>query len=190
MVDPLDVGMIVVLSDTHRKERPGLRGPLAAAVERADRVIHAGDFTTAAVLAGFQSAAREFLAVAGNRDEPAVADQLPAARTLAVGPLTVAVTHRQRGGETGLAYFGAERDADLVISGHTHQPHVIQGEGPTLLNPGSHADPRGGPATYAVLEPDETGIAGTIYTLEGAEREEFRVEGRNGTETGTGMGRG
>jgi putative phosphoesterase len=182
--------MIVVLSDTHRRERPGLRGPLAAAVERADRVIHAGDFTTTAVLEGFRSVAAELLAVAGNRDEPAVTAQLPAARTLAVGPLTVAVTHRQRGGDTALTYFGAERDADLVISGHTHTPHVIQGEGPTLLNPGSHADPRGGPATYAVLEPDEAGVTGTIYTLDGEEREGFRVEGRNGTETGTGMGWG
>lgn len=182
--------MIVVLSDTHRRERPGLRGPLGEAVERADRVIHAGDFTTAAVLSGFQSAARELLAVAGNRDEPAVAEQLPAARTLAVGPLTVAVTHRQRGGETELSYFGAERAADLVISGHSHRPHVIEGEGPTLLNPGSHADPRGGPATYAVLEPDETGAVGAIYTLGGEAREEFRVEGRNGAATGTGMGGG
>lgn len=181
--------MLVVLSDTHRRERPGLRGPLQAAVKQADRVIHAGDFTTEAVLDGFQSVAGQLLAVAGNRDEPAVAERLPTARTLEAGGLTIAVTHRQSGGETGLSYFGAEREADLVVSGHTHRPHLLTGDGPTLLNPGSHADPRGGEATYAVLEAGEGFLAGSIRDLSGEQKEVFRVEGRNGPESGMARGR-
>jgi len=180
--------MIVVLSDTHRRERPGLRGPLQEAVNEADRVIHAGDFTTEAVLDGFQSVAGEFLGVAGNRDEPAVEDRLPKARTLEAGGLTVAVTHRQSGGQTGLSYFGAEREADLVISGHTHRPELVTGEGPTLLNPGSHADPRGGEATYAVLEAGDGFLTGSIRTFSGTEKEVFRVEGRNGPDSGMARG--
>lgn len=171
--------MIVVLSDTHRRERPGLDGPLAEAVSRADRVIHAGDFTTAAVLSGFQEQAEALLGVAGNRDDPEVTDRLPAARTVAIGPITAAVTHRQEGGKTGLRYFGAERDADLVISGHTHAPHVVDGEGPLLLNPGSHADPRGGTATYATLSRENNGLTGRIHTISGTVEKRFRVEGRN-----------
>jgi hypothetical protein len=171
--------MIVVLSDTHRTERPGLSPPLREAVSRADRVVHAGDFTTEAVLDGFHSTARELLAVAGNRDEPAVAQRLPAARTFEYAGVTVALTHRQAGGQTGLSYFGAERDADLVISGHTHRPHVLEGGGPTLLNPGSHADPRGGERTYATLEREGTALVGRILSVSGTENEAFRVEGRN-----------
>jgi putative phosphoesterase len=180
--------MIVVISDTHRRERPGLEGPLAEAIVEADRVIHAGDFTTAAVLDGFQERSGQFFGVAGNRDDPAVAERLPRARTETIGPITAAVTHRQEGGETGLRYFGEERDADLVISGHTHAAHVLDGEGPLLLNPGSHADPRGGTATYATLEREGEGLNGAIHTTSGTVEKQFRVEGRNGA--GTGMARG
>lgn len=171
--------MIVVVSDTHRTDRPGLDGSLREAVQSADRVLHAGDFTTEAVLEGFESNSRSLLGVAGNRDGPGVSERLPAARTLAIGPYTVAMTHRQDGGQTGLAYFGAERDADLVISGHTHQAHVVTGSGPTLLNPGSHADPRGGEPTYATLELADGTLRGRVLTVAGTEKRSFAVEGRN-----------
>lgn len=171
--------MIVVVSDTHRTERPGLEGHLAEAVSRADWVIHAGDFTTEAVLDGFHEVTDTLLAVAGNRDVPAVADRLPSARTLDLHGFTVALTHTQAGGQTGLSYFGAERDADLVVSGHTHRPHVVSGDGPALLNPGSHADPRGGEPTYATLEVAEGTLVGTIRTVSGTEEQGFRLEGRN-----------
>ncbi|MFP4529725.1 MAG: metallophosphoesterase [Halodesulfurarchaeum sp.] len=171
--------MIVVVSDTHRTERPGLDGHLAEAVSRADRVIHAGDFTTEAVLDGFHAATDALLAVAGNRDDPAVTARLPEARTLDLHGFTIALTHTQAGGQTGLSYFGAEREADLVISGHTHRPHVVQGDGPVLFNPGSHADPRGGEPTYGTLEVTAGTLAGTIRTVSGTDEQGFRLEGRN-----------
>lgn len=176
---------IVVVSDTHRTDRPGLDDSLQAAVREADLVIHAGDFTTETVLDGFQSVSREFLAVHGNADTPTVTDRLPAARTIDVAGLTIALTHTQRGGEMGLEYFGAEREADLVVSGHTHRAHVRDTGDRVLLNPGSHADPRGGEATYAVLEEGESAVVGTVRTLDGEVREEFGVEGRRETD-GTG----
>jgi hypothetical protein len=183
--------MLVVLSDTHRQARPGLEGSLQAAVREADQVVHAGDFTTAAVLDGFQSVARAFLGVHGNADSPAVQDRLPAARSFQVGSVRVAVTHTQRGGETGLSYFGAERDADLVIFGHTHRPAVVETGDRLLLNPGSHADPRGGEPSYAVLRETGSGLAGEIRTLEGTGIESVRVEGRSGRgEQGKTGGRG
>lgn len=180
--------MIVVLSDTHRTERPGLTGPIRDAVQTADRVIHAGDFTTEAVLEGFQSLTDSFVAVAGNRDSPAVSDRLPSARTLEIGEFTVAVTHTQSGGQTGLTYFGVERDADLVLSGHTHRPHFVSGEGPALVNPGSHADPRGGDPTYAELKLRNGALQGRIRTLSGDEKQVFRVEGRSGAGGDTARG--
>ncbi|MDR5656171.1 metallophosphoesterase [Halodesulfurarchaeum sp. HSR-GB] len=177
--------MIVVVSDTHRSERPGLTGSLREAVRSADRVIHAGDFTTEAVLDGFQSVASSLVAVAGNRDEPGVQDRLPTARTLTIGTFTVAVTHTQRGGQTGLTYFGAERGADLVISGHTHRPHLHTADGPVLLNPGSHADPRGGDPTYATLAKRDGDLEITIRDTTGAEKRSVRLEGRKAGGNGT-----
>lgn len=171
--------MLVVVSDTHREDRPGLEDTLQRSVREADRIVHAGDFTTDSVLEGFESVSRTFLAVHGNADTPGVQARLPTARTVAVGDVTIAVTHTQRGGATGLSYFGAERDADLVVFGHTHQPSVVDTGDRVLLNPGSHADPRGGDPTYAVLEPTEAGLEGEIRTLEGSVVRSVRVEGRS-----------
>lgn len=176
--------MLVVVSDTHRRDRPGLEDTLERSVREADRVVHAGDFTTEAVLDGFESVSRTFIAVHGNADTPGVQARLPPARTLAVGEVRIAVTHTQRGGTTGLSYFGAERDADLVVFGHTHQPSVVDTGDRVLLNPGSHAESRGGEPTYVVLEPTEAGLAGEIRTLEGNVVRSVRVEGRNGRANG------
>jgi len=158
--------MLVVCSDTHGSDGPRLSGRTAEAVAAADLVVHAGDFTTAAALEGFESAADRLLAVHGNADDPAVVDRLPGARTLTYGGATVAVTHRQRGGTVDLRLFGRERGADLVVSGHTHRPSV-GGEAPVLLNPGSHVDPRGNRPGHAELERTGDGLAGGIYTPDG-----------------------
>ncbi|CQH62087.1 MJ0936 family phosphodiesterase [Halobacterium hubeiense] len=170
--------MIAVLSDTHSTDGHDLQGRALDAVRDAELVIHAGDFTTETALDAFYDAADQLFAVHGNADQPAVRDRLPEARTLEAGGLRVAVTHRQRGGTTGLAMFGRESGADLVVSGHTHQPTVTETEDVTLLNPGSHADPRGNPAAHAELHPDNGGVRGEIRDRDGSVLREFRVEGQ------------
>jgi len=168
--------MLVVLSDTHRTEGTGLVGAAADAVADADLVLHAGDFTTEAVLDAFHDTAADLRAVPGNRDGPGVTDRLPEATTLSYAGVRIAATHRKRGGATGLAMFGRERGADLVVSGHTHRPVVDQEGSVTLLNPGSHADPRGARQSFAVLEPTAEGLNGRLTTVGGETFERFRVE--------------
>jgi putative phosphoesterase len=170
--------MIAVLSDTHSKDGHALAGRALDAVREADTVVHAGDFTTERALDAFHEVSERLLAVHGNADDPAVQDRLPTARTLDAAGLTVAVTHRQRGGATGLELFGRERGADLVVSGHTHQPAVSETPAATLLNPGSHADPRGNPTAHAELYPMDGGARGEVRDREGSVLREFRVEGR------------
>ncbi|WP_232703365.1 metallophosphoesterase [Halobacterium wangiae] len=169
--------MIAVLSDTHSRDGHALAGRAREAVREADLVVHAGDFTTERALDAFHEASERLLAVHGNADDPTVQDRLPATRTLAAGGLTVAVTHRQRGGATALGLFGRERGADLVVSGHTHRPAVTETPDATLLNPGSHADPRGNPAAHAELYPVKRGVRGEIRSRDGSVLREFRVEG-------------
>mgnify|MGYP000645745038 CR=1 FL=1 len=169
---------VAVLSDTHRDSGTGLDGRAAEAVADADRIIHAGDFTSEAVLDAFRALDARLHAVCGNRDAAAVRDRLPAARTVTLGGLTVALTHRERGGDTALALFGRERGADLVISGHTHSP-TTGGTGPVLLNPGSHDDPRGGPRSHAELTVDD-GMTGTIRRADGEILREVAVPAPDG----------
>lgn len=170
--------MIAVLSDTHSEDGHALAGRAADAVVEADELLHAGDFTTETTLDAFHDAADRLHAVHGNADSPGVRDHLPAARTVEAGGVRIALTHRRDGGETGLSLFGRERGADLVVSGHTHAPTARETEDVVLLNPGSHADPRGNPATHAELRPTDRGVRGEIRARDGRVLDEFRVESR------------
>ncbi|MFB6103995.1 MAG: YfcE family phosphodiesterase [Halobacteriaceae archaeon] len=159
--------MIVALADTHRETGHGLAGHTAAAVERADWVIHAGDFTTQPVLEAFQAVTGRLVAVHGNRDVAGVCERLPATDTVEVGDSTLVVTHRSASGDAGLGYLGRAHDAALVIAGHTHRPRIGEVGGLTLLNPGSHTTPRGGPPTHAELRECDDGLRVRIVTRDG-----------------------
>lgn len=173
--------MLVVLSDTHGTDDPRLRGRTAEAVAGADRVIHAGDLTTVAVLDGLSAAAGGPVhAVHGNADEAAVRDRLPATRTLSYAGVRLVVTHTREGGPTALSMLGRAHDAALVVVGHTHRPAVVDGS-PAILNPGSHAAPRGGPATHAELRGTDGGIEGAVRTVDGTVVERVAVDGATRT---------
>jgi putative phosphoesterase len=180
--------MLVVCSDTHGTDDARLTGRTREAVDAADLVVHAGDFTTPTVLDAFRDRATRLVAVHGNADTAAVQERLPPAATTTYAGGRIAVTHTERGGATALSLFGRQRGADLVVSGHTHRPTVDTPEaGPTLLNPGSHADPRGHRAAHAELHaadsdaappeaPDaEAGLVGVLRSPEGAVLGRIRV---------------
>ncbi|MFC7044144.1 metallophosphoesterase [Halobacteriaceae archaeon GCM10025711] len=168
--------MIAVLSDTHSRSGHELEGRALDAVREADVVVHAGDFITESVLDAFHDESDRLFAVHGNVDESAVRDRLPAARTFEAEGVRFALTHRQDGGETGLAMFGRERAADVVVFGHSHRPTVRDAGDVLLLNPGSHADPRGNPAAHAELTATPRGLRGRIRERDGSVVSEFHVE--------------
>ncbi len=75
----------------------------------------------------------------------------------------IAMTHGHRQhvnmGIDTLKYWAMEKEADLVLFGHTHVPFVEQTSTLTVLNPGSISRPRqeGHKKTYAILEFLENG---------------------------------
>ncbi|WP_254766414.1 metallophosphoesterase [Salinilacihabitans rarus] len=144
--------MLAIFSDTHSGTGHELEGEALAAAREADAVVHAGDFTSVAALDAFRDVAGRLYAVHGNADAMAVRDRLPAERVVEAEGVRLAVTHRRDGGETALALFGRAREADLVVSGHTHRPTVVDAGDVVLCNPGSHARPRGNRPGFAVLE--------------------------------------
>ncbi|MCO8242861.1 MULTISPECIES: metallophosphoesterase [unclassified Haladaptatus] len=167
--------MIAIVSDTHSRTGHELAGRTLEAVRRADLVVHAGDFTTTAVLDAFEAESSRLVAVRGNNATAGVADRLPAVRTFEENGVRFALTHRRRGGSTGLSLFGQERDADVVVSGHTHRHLVEQAGEMLLLNPGSYAQPRGNRPTHIELEPEGKGFAGRVYEMSGELVTEFPV---------------
>jgi putative phosphoesterase len=168
--------MLTVVSDTHGTEDPRLDGRTAEAVADAEVVVHAGDFTTEPVLDAFHDAAGALHAVHGNRDEPAVTDRLPARRVLEYGGVRFAVVHGHEHSEQALSLAAREAGADCVVVGHSHRPTLRSLGEVTLLNPGSHADPRRYRPAHAELEPDDGGLAGRLVQPDGTVLEAFRID--------------
>lgn len=167
--------MLAIYSDTHAADGHCLEGLALEAARDAECVIHAGDFTSERVLAAFREEADRLVAVHGNADSATVRDRLPEARTVEYGGVRIAVTHRRDGGETGLEMFGRSQDAALVVSGHSHRPGVSEVGDVTLLNPGSHAQPRGNRPGFATLSPAENGLSGHLREPGGTTIERFEV---------------
>lgn len=172
--------MLTVVSDTHATEEHRLDGRTLTAVREAALVVHLGDFTRAQVLDAFLEESTRFLGVHGNNDDGATRERLPAARTFEYGGVRFAATHTRRGGATGLGAFGRERDADAVLFGHSHRPTFDDSGAVPLLNPGSHADPRGHWAAHAELDPAEGGLRGRLVTPAGEAFERFRIDAGGG----------
>ncbi|MFA9515763.1 metallophosphoesterase [Halopenitus sp. H-Gu1] len=189
--------MLTIVSDTHGTDDHRLTGRTLTAVQEADLVIHAGDFYREPVFEAFSAESETLRAVHGNNADAALRDRLPETRTVEYAGIRFAVVHTRRGGRTALALFGRERGADVVVFGHTHRPMVEDADPVTLLNPGSHTQPRGNRAAHAELEPiadadgdpetesrpagerdgDRTsGLRGRLVTPDGDVFEQFRID--------------
>lgn len=167
--------MFVALGDTHRTEGHGLTGRTLEAVRTADVVAHTGDFTTRAVHDAIAAEATAFHAVVGNNDEPPLAVTLPSRAEFAAEGLQVTVVHGHEHTDQALSLLGREVGADLVITGHSHRPEIQETTGCTLLNPGSHAEPRWHQPAHAELEAGSDGVTATLVTPTGTELESVRL---------------
>ncbi len=152
---------VVVLADTHAPRRWRVCPPrVAEHLRTADRILHAGDVCTAAVLAELAEYA-PVTAVLGNNDGPDVAEW-GAQRTaeLDLDGLKVNMVH-DSGAATGRLTRLRRRfpGADLVVFGHSHipldesAPGAPGAPGLRIFNPGSPTDRRRQPhGTLGLLQ--------------------------------------
>jgi len=128
--------VVGVISDTHGLLRPQV-AELFAGV---DLIVHAGDVGGRAVLDGLAAIAR-VEAVYGNVDDPHD-PALARERTVAIGGVTIHVSHGHELGRPTAELALARYSADVVVFGHTHRAIVVRGrDGRLALNPGA-AGPR------------------------------------------------
>lgn len=170
--------MLLILSDTHGTDAPTLTQPLKRALADAEIVAHAGDFTQETVLDAFERQATRLVAVAGNSDSQRVRDRVPETQVFEYAGYRLLLVHGHTHTETSLALLARQEGADIVITGHTHRP-TIQPLGEQLLvNPGSHADPRGNRAAFGVSYPTVDGLSVELRTVEGTVFETTQYERR------------
>ena len=121
---------IGLISDTHGLLRP----EALTALRGVDHLVHAGDVGDPSILERLRSLA-PLTAVRGNNDAGDWAEALPEVAELEVEGVLICVIHDRAALDRTL------RTGDVVVSGHSHMPHVETIDGTLYVNPGS-AGPR------------------------------------------------
>jgi putative phosphoesterase len=154
---------LLLLADTHVPARAKrLPDAVWREVDRADVVIHAGDWVDLATFETLDARAARLIGVWGNNDGADLRERMPEFAVEAIEGLTVSVVH-ETGAATGrerrmdLAYPDAA--LDVLVFGHSHIPWDSRTpRGIRLLNPGSPTDRRRQPVCTlmtAVVDGDE-----------------------------------
>ena len=155
---------ILVVSDTHGDERA-----LWQALEEqpdARTVIHLGDGARETETMAELCKDRRFYIVRGNNDWGGAYRQLPETALEIVAGKRIFFTHGHRYdvkmGIYRVVCAARERQADVLLFGHTHQPLVDYEEGLHILNPGSLTYGR---PTYGLLDITDAGIVPHTVSL-------------------------
>jgi uncharacterized protein len=123
---------IGLISDTH-----GLLRPEAIEFLRGSHfIVHAGDICEPKILSELDALA-PVTAIRGNNDRGPWTEELRSAEFLRVGEVTIYVVHDLADLGIDLATAGVR----VVVSGHSHKPHIEERNGILFVNPGS-AGPR------------------------------------------------
>jgi hypothetical protein len=144
-----------VIADTHVPQRiNSLPDGISRALKDVKLILHCGDINFPRVLQELGRIA-PVIAVAGNADPPWLG--LPGSRIVIVNGCRIGMTHghggwqsyvmdkfRDRlGGWKQSRYLGYAGEAfqgvDVVVTGHTHRPHLKYVGGVLLFNPGTAA---------------------------------------------------
>ena len=163
------MALVVVVSDTHIRRGGKRRLPDSAYahLERADRILHAGDIVVGDVLDELRGFA-PVTAVLGNNDIE-LTGLLPETVVEEIGGVRVGMVH-DSGPSAGRAGRMRRRfpDADVVVFGHSHIPWNEPGlDGQLLFNPGSPTERRSQPHhTLGTLElADGRVVDATVHVL-------------------------
>jgi putative phosphoesterase len=124
--------IVGVISDTHGLLRPEVLQVFSGV----SLILHAGDIGSSNVLDGLRTLA-PVVAVRGNNDRDAWAKRIPQVEVVRAGAISIYMLHDVE----DMKLNPPPEKVHVVVSGHSHRPHVEQREGILFLNPGS-AGPR------------------------------------------------
>jgi hypothetical protein len=156
---------IIVLSDTHSEP---LAKDLQADLQKADLIVHVGDFTDLALLERLKKS-QEVRAVYGNMDSLELRQVLPKKLVFRCEEAAIGLVHGQGAPaqvvEGVRECFKGEK-LDAIVFGHSHEPMNKVVDGVLFFNPGSPTDTVRAPfRSYGVLEVKGKTIKGQIIKI-------------------------
>lgn len=148
---------IGLISDTHGLLRP----EALEALKGCDHIVHAGDIEDQKILEQL-SAIAPVSAVRGNMDQYPWAMDFPVRDMIEVCGLCLYVLHDLN----TLDLDPKSAGVDVVISGHTHRPHVHKNNGVWYVNPGCAGYKRNShPLSVGIITADKNGLDVDIVEL-------------------------
>ena len=148
---------IGLISDTHITEKRGkLSEQVLKCFKGLDLILHAGDISSQKVLDELNKIAPT-IAVEGNNDRTRKIIDLKPSEIIEIDDLKILLIHGDKLPSRNFekyCEFAQNRKADVLISGHTHQPHCEKIENVLLINPGSPNKPIKSDASIAILTID------------------------------------
>ena len=149
---------IGLISDTHITEKKGkLSEKVLESFKNVDLILHAGDISSQTVLDTLNSIATT-IAVEGNNDRTRKTLDLKSKEIIEIGDLRILLIHGDKLPSRKFdkyCEFAQKHNADILISGHTHQPHFEKMKNVLLINPGSPNRPIKNDASIAILTIDK-----------------------------------
>jgi putative phosphoesterase len=162
---------LLLISDTHLPKRArDLPQQVWDEVERADVVIHAGDWVEVALLDELEERSKRLVACWGNNDGDDLRARLPERADVTLDGVRFTVVHETGASAGRDARMAREySDTDVLVFGHSHIPWDTTAEtGLRLLNPGSPTDRRRQPhCTYMTATVSDGALSEvTLHRLE------------------------
>jgi uncharacterized protein len=150
------VTRVGVLSDTHGLLRPEVIKQL----QGLDLIIHAGDIGNETIIPELEKIAPVY-AVRGNVDNGAWAYKFPLKNAVQVEQVFIYIYHGHL--ELDIAL---DKNFQVIISGHTHEPLIEKRNGILYLNPGSAGHKRFSlPVSMAELTIDGSDLKARLITI-------------------------
>ena len=136
-------------------------------LERADLVLHGGDFVSVEFLEQLRRLGPPVEGVCGNMDEQALKESLPRQRVVEAEDVRIGMVHDagpRAGREARLS--ARFEDCAAVVYGHTHLPQLERFQHLWILNPGSPTERRTAPVhSMIVLRVKGSRITPELVTL-------------------------
>jgi len=157
-----------VLSDTHGRLDPKVFKAFAGV----DRILHAGDIGSEAVLEALQRIA-PVTAIRGNNDLGTSLERLRDVEVIEIDRRTVLMIHDVKEIFKPTEKIGRslrEADPDIILSGHSHKGVIEEKEGVIYFNPGGAGPKRFSlKRSIGLMEWDEKRVRLKLIFLEGGE---------------------
>lgn len=150
---------IIVMSDTHQEYRAAKK--LIQLHEEADLFLHCGDGYQECELLQREFPNRKLKWVRGNCDF-GCSSEIKLNEIFEAGQARIFMTHGHlyhvKYSLEDLVEAGAAYNANVILYGHTHVASVAYKNGVYVMNPGSLGQPRGGKASYGIVDVTEKEI--------------------------------